>query len=86
MDQINIRIHYGPKSNKGYFDDFNLDLVVSIARILDRNYTLHAKNVIIETDLLVFDAYLDGFKEMPLDLCFGSRLPTLEQLQQQHSI
>ena len=39
----------------------------------------------MDVDLLLFDAYLEGFKAMPLDLCFGSRLPTLEQVTMGHS-
>lgn len=80
LEELIIRIHYWPKSIKGYFDELNLDLVISTARILDRNYTLQAKHVIVHTDILVFDAYLEGFCEMPQDLCFASRLPTLETL------
>ena len=85
LDVLQIRIHYYPKSSKGYFEDYNLECVVSIARILDRNYTQHAKKALIETDMLVFDVYLDGFRTMPVDLCFGSRLPTLEQNSLDHS-
>lgn len=58
----------------------SLDGVVSIARILDRDYTLKAKAVEVDTDLLVFDAYLTGYEAMPLDLCFGSRIPPISDI------
>lgn len=87
LDLLEIRIHFNPKnSTKSFFDDYNLDSVISISRLLDRNYTNFANKVTIEVDYLVFDTYIEGFTAMPLDLCFGSRLPTLEHNGMDHSV
>ena len=80
LETLRIRIHHAPRySNKGWYEDLQLEGLVSITRLLDREYTRKAKDVRIDVDLLVFDAYLAGYEAMPLDLCFGSRLPPVEQ-------
>ena len=81
LETLTVRVHYGPKSHSnGYYDDFKLEDVISISRILDRCYTELAKSVTFETDFIVFDSFLKGFSAMPSDLCFGSRVPSIETL------